>query len=218
VSAERAATRRLRPGAEDGFTLPELLMAIAILAIIIAPLTMSFITGLRVVGKVDEKFNDSRSGLISAADWSNDVANATKITLGSTGACGSGGTTLVSFAWPDASTATANPWDTTVTTTPVNSVVSYAYDAGTKRLLRRYCANGGAASQSVPAVSLDGAPAVACFNANGAANATCTTDPSVQPATKWVRLSVTAAQNSPSPADPNPARYQFTLEGTRRPL
>ncbi|MFN8028522.1 MAG: prepilin-type N-terminal cleavage/methylation domain-containing protein [Acidimicrobiia bacterium] len=213
-----SARARVRARDESGFTLPELLMAIAILAIIVAPLTMSFITGLRVVGKVDQKFNDSRSGLISAADWSNDVANATQIVLGATGACGSGGTTIVSFKFPDASTATANPWDTTVTTTPVNSVVSYAYDSGSKKLLRRSCINGGSASQSVPAVSLDAQPTVACFNADASANASCTTDPQTQPATKFVRLSVTSAQNSPSPADPNPTKYSYVLEGTRRPL
>jgi prepilin-type N-terminal cleavage/methylation domain-containing protein len=212
------ARARVLAGDESGFTLPELLMAIAILAIIIAPLTMSFITGLRAVGKVDQKFNDSRSGLISAADWSNDVANATKITLGSTGACGSGGTTLVSFAWPDASTATANPWDTTVTTTPVNNVASYVYDTANKRLLRNYCANGGSSSRSVPAVSLDAQPTVVCLNADGTTNSTCSTDPQSQPATKVVRLSVVSAQNSPSPADPSPAKYSFVLEGSRRPL
>jgi prepilin-type N-terminal cleavage/methylation domain-containing protein len=203
---------------ESGFTLPELLMAIAILAIIVAPLTMSFITGLRAVGKVDQKFNDSRSGLISAADWSNDVANATEIVLGSSGACGTGGTTLISFKWPDASAAGANPWDTTVTTTPVNNVASYAYDATNTRLLRRYCANGGSASQSVPAVSLDAQPTVVCLNADGSTNTTCSTDPGSPPATKLVRLSVVSAQNAPSPADPSPAKYSFVLEGTRRPL
>lgn len=209
---------RVRCRDEAGFTLPELLMAIAILAIIVAPLTMSFITGLRAVGKVDEKFNDSRSGLISAADWSNDVANATKITLGNSGACGSGGTTLVSFSWPDAATAAANPWDTTVTTTPVNNVASYAYDSSNKKLVRNYCANGGSASRSVPAVSLDASPTVVCLNADGSVNGACSTDPQSQPATKIVRLSVVAARNSPTPAEPNPAKYSFVLEGSRRPL
>ncbi len=197
--------------AEDGFTLPELLMAVAILAIIIAPLTMSFITGLRVVGRVDQKFNDSRSGLISAADWSNDVANANTITLGGSGACGSGGTVLVTFAWSDAATASDN------SAAPSNRA-SYVYDTTNKKLLRNYCANGGSSSQSVPAVSLDAAPTVACFSTGGAANATCNTDPTSGAVTRWVKLSVTSAQNSPSPSDPNPAKYQFTLEGTRRPV
>ena len=42
-----------RARGEEGFTLPELIMAIAILAIIIAPLSLALITGLRVVGKAD---------------------------------------------------------------------------------------------------------------------------------------------------------------------
>src|SRR5690348_16147951 len=99
----------MKPHAGDGFTLPELLISIAILAIIVAPLTMSFITGLRVVGKVDQKFQDSRSSLISAASFSNVVANATTITPGTSSPCGSSTGVLVTFAWPDANTYPLGP-------------------------------------------------------------------------------------------------------------
>ena len=82
------ATERAR--GEEGFTLPELIIAIAILAIIIAPLSLAVITGLRVVGKADEKYNDSRGSLISAAYFANDVSNANTITKGG-GGCGGPG-------------------------------------------------------------------------------------------------------------------------------
>ena len=77
-------------------------MAIAILAIIIAPLSLALITGLRVVGKADEKYNDSRGSLISAAYFANDVSNANTITKGASAGCGGTGTPIVSFAWTDA--------------------------------------------------------------------------------------------------------------------
>jgi prepilin-type N-terminal cleavage/methylation domain-containing protein len=208
-------TRRFDPHAEDGFTLPELLISIAILAIIVAPLAMSFILGLRVVGKVDEKFQDSRSGLISAADWATDVANAQTITLNSSGgACGSVGgsdTVLVTFAWSDANSATNR-------SATQNNKASYVYDSSAKKLYRRWCAAGQSSSQSVPAVSLSGAPTVSCTNADGTANATCTTNAASPPVTRVVKLAVQAAPNAPTPDNPSPAAYTFTLTGTRRPL
>ena len=77
-------------------------MASVILAIIVAPLTLAFITGLRVVGKTEQKFTDSRSGLISAADFASDVGNANAVTTtNSPSACGSGGTLLATFLWND---------------------------------------------------------------------------------------------------------------------
>src|SRR4051812_7518646 len=93
----------MRPHADDGFTLPELLIAVTILGVIIAPLTLAFITALRVVGKTDQKFTDSRGALITAADFASDVNNANVVTTTTTPAqCGTGGTRLVTFAWSDA--------------------------------------------------------------------------------------------------------------------
>ena len=77
-------------------------MAIAILAIIIAPISLALITSLRVVGKADEKYNDSRGSLISAAYFANDVSNANTITKGASAGCGGTGAPIVSFAWTDA--------------------------------------------------------------------------------------------------------------------
>jgi prepilin-type N-terminal cleavage/methylation domain-containing protein len=201
----------MNPRGEDGFTLPELLMAIAILAIIVAPLTMSFITGLRVVGRVDQKFDDSRSSLISASSFANDVANAAVITNNTSSPCGaassSANTVMVTFAWKDANTYPLQS---------ANNKVSYVYDSVGKRLLRRYCANGGSANQSVAAVSLDAQPTVTCYNTGNTVNANCNTDATVGAVTRWVKMDVTSAANTPTPAEPAPQKYAFTLEGTRR--
>src|SRR5262249_49087635 len=92
----REAESHMRPrSGEGGFTLPEMLIAISILGIIVGPLVLSLVSGLRVVGRVDERFTDSRSSLISAAYFANDVASASTVTVGGA-ACG-GGTAVISF-------------------------------------------------------------------------------------------------------------------------
>jgi prepilin-type N-terminal cleavage/methylation domain-containing protein len=188
---------------DDGFTLVELLVAIAILAIIAAPLALGFITGLRFVGHSDEKLTDSRSSLISAAYFADDVANANTVVPGDTAACG-GGTAIVSFDWSDATAGVG---------APANNEASYVFDSSdpaNKRLLRKYCAGGGSATQSVAAVSLGSTPVVTCYSAGNAVNPTCV-------GATWVKMVVTQKANTATPDNPTPTPYTFTLEGTRRP-
>jgi prepilin-type N-terminal cleavage/methylation domain-containing protein len=187
---------------ENGFTLVEMLAAVAVLAIISVPLSMSVVTGIRFLGRSDEKFNDSRSALISASYFASDVAGANTVVPGDTSACG-GGTALVSFDSSDA-TGGVSP--------PVNNEVSYVYDtsvATNARLLRKSCLNGGTATQSVAAVYLGSQPVVTCYDAANAVNATCTN-------ANWVKVVVTQQTNKPSPDVPSPVAYTFTLEGSRR--
>ena len=195
----------MRARGEDGFTLPELLVASVILAIIVAPLTLAFITGLRVVGKTDQKFTDSRSGLISAADFASDVGNANAISTST--ACGSGGTLLVTFLWNDPNVFPV------VTGGSYPNKVSYVYDSSGKKLLRRICKNNGAASTSTAAVSLGSQPTVQCFDSGAPASPVACGG---TPTPRWVKMVVTAAPNLPTPDTPAPAPYSFTLLGTRR--
>jgi prepilin-type N-terminal cleavage/methylation domain-containing protein len=197
-----------RARGEEGFTLPELLVASVILAIIVAPLTLAFITSLRVVGRSDQKFTDSRSALISAADFASDVANANAITTtGTPAACGSGGTLLATFLWNDP--------DVFPVPTGANypNKVSYFYDASGKKLLRSVCRNNGAASTSTAAVSLGSQPTVQCFNSGAPSTPVACNGAAV----RWVKMSVTAAPNLATPDNPSPTPYAFTLSGTRRP-
>jgi prepilin-type N-terminal cleavage/methylation domain-containing protein len=192
---------------ERGFTLVELMMAIALLMIITAPLMLAFATSIRYIGKTDQKFTDTRGGLLSAAYFSSDVANANIITLNDAVPCGGAGaglTAVVSFNWSDPSAGVG------AATNNESSWVVDASNASNVRLLRKYCANGGSGSQSVPAVSLAGAPVVSCYDPGNVVDATCS------PATRWVKMVITGAVNSPTPDNPNPTQAKFTLEGTRR--
>jgi prepilin-type N-terminal cleavage/methylation domain-containing protein len=200
----------IRSDAEEGFTLPELLMAIAILAIIVAPLTLAFVTALRVVGKTDEKFTDSRGALISAAAFASDVNNANVVSTGSSPSqCGSGGTLLVTFGWSDAMQGRS------VLSNNTNRV-TYFYDASdpsSRKLLRWICKGAAAPRKSVAAVSLgSSAPAVSCYNPGAPSAPVACTGANV----RWVKLDVSLAPNSKTPDNPAPVPFSFTLEGTRR--
>jgi prepilin-type N-terminal cleavage/methylation domain-containing protein len=197
---------------EEGFTLPELLMSITILGLIIAPLTLGFITGLRAVGKTDQKFTDSRGALISAADFASDVGNANVVrttTSAPPAACGSGGTALVTFAWSDATKEIVD-LDSNA------NRVTYYYDAtdpANRKLIRRICKGTSSASQSTMAVALGTTqPSVTCYNPGAPTTAVACNGSGV----RWVKMGVTLAPNSPTQSDPSPTPFTFTLEGTRR--
>jgi prepilin-type N-terminal cleavage/methylation domain-containing protein len=192
---------------DDGFTLVELVVAIGILGIIIAPLSMAFITSLRVIGRADQRLNDSRSALITSAYFANDIASSNVITLNDTAACGSG-TAVVSFVWSSASSPAGSP---------VNNKVSYVIDASDStnhKLVRRYCAGGGTAKTSTAAISLaDSNPVtVTCYSSGNVADATCGS------ATRSVKMVVTTKANTPTPDNLSPTPFTFTLEGTRRSI
>jgi prepilin-type N-terminal cleavage/methylation domain-containing protein len=201
-----ATWRRLRERsrADDGFTLVELLLAISILGIVVAPIGLAMMTSLSIIGRSEQRFTDSRSSLIAAAYFSNDVASARAIQTDDAAACG-GGTAVISLSWADASGTT---------TAPVNNEVSYVMDAATptnKKLVRRYCANGTVVTnRSNAAVSLGPSPTVSCFAAGNVVDATC------GPSTRRVQMLVTAAPNSPISSDQTPTPYSFVLVGTRR--
>jgi prepilin-type N-terminal cleavage/methylation domain-containing protein len=187
---------------DGGFTLVELLLGITILGIIMVPLSMGFITGLRFIGHSDEKFNDSRSALITAAYFAGDVASANTVVPDDATACG-GGSAIVSFMSSDASSGVG------AATTNKASYVFDSSDPTNKRLVRKYCANAGSPTQSVAALSLGSAPVVTCYDTANAVNASCA-------AADWVKMLVTEKANTASPGDPTPSPYTFTLEGTRR--
>jgi prepilin-type N-terminal cleavage/methylation domain-containing protein len=204
-----AVRRWLREGTADeaGFTLPELIMAITLLAIVMAPLALALMTSLRVIGRADQRFGDSRSSLISAAYFANDVESAQTVQVVDPSPCGgaAGVTPVVSFLWADAASGKG------ATPTKEVSYVIDASDVTNKKLLRRYCTIGGPATTSTTAVSLGAtAPAVTCFKVGNVVDASC------GPSTRRVQMVLTAKPNSPTPDDPNPVPYSFTLEGTRR--
>jgi prepilin-type N-terminal cleavage/methylation domain-containing protein len=196
---------------EAGFTLVELITAIAILGIIAAPLAMSFISGLRIIGRADERLGDSRSALITASFFANDVSSANTVSRGNTNACGSFSGSqagVVTFAWASATAAPGSAFNNKATYLVDSS------DSTNRKLVRRFCANGAATptKTSTAAISLSPstAPAVTCYTAANAVDNTCSAN------TKWVKMLVTAKPNGGTPDNPSPTAFAYTLEGTRR--
>jgi prepilin-type N-terminal cleavage/methylation domain-containing protein len=187
---------------EGGFTLVELLIATAILGVIALPLSMAVIGGVRSLGLSSQKFNDSRSALVSASYFAGDVAGANAVVVGDASACG-GGTAVVSF---DSSSATAG------VSAPTNTEVSYVMnttDTTNTTLVRKSCASGGTATSSTAAVQLGSTPVVTCYDASNVVDSTCANP-------QWVKMLVTQKLNTASAANPTPVAYTFTLEGTVR--
>jgi prepilin-type N-terminal cleavage/methylation domain-containing protein len=121
-----------RCGDDAGFTLVELLVAIAILGIIIVPLAETIIVGLRTTTGAQQRLTESRGVLISAAFFANDVQSAdpTGLTVGSSARCGAGNA-VVTMQW-------AND----VSNSNIAAYVIATDPSGTLLLQRRFCQNG----------------------------------------------------------------------------
>lgn len=65
--------------AEDGFTLVELVIVVAILGILLVAITAGFVTGFRVVDDTNERLIESHDAQLSAAYFANDVQSAVTI-------------------------------------------------------------------------------------------------------------------------------------------
>ncbi len=88
---------RRHASAEDGFTLPELLVAITILGIIMVAIGAMISTAFRTTTIVRAQLEGSRAPKLVSTYWVPDVEGAEKIELGVSG-CGSG-EPLVTFTW-----------------------------------------------------------------------------------------------------------------------
>lgn len=191
---------------ESGFTLTELLVVIVIMGVITAPLVISLITTLRVTDRTEEKFTDSRSALVAANYFANDVASANAVNpLSTVAPCGgSSGTKRPIVTFSRVNAATVTTYDV-INPLAASDKISYVVDTATvgkKRLLRRACIGGGSVNQSVAAVNLGPDPVMTC-------------QPDCASA-RQVKLAITQAINKATTFDETPVAYKFDLIGNRR--
>lgn len=115
---------------ERGFTLIELVVAISIMGIIAATVTMLFAFSLGTTQQTTDRFAASSGPKFLSAYWVPDVSSSLRVNLDS-GPCG-GGTPVVTFSWTD---DRASYGDVTASW--------FIVDTGTVRqLVRRKCVNG----------------------------------------------------------------------------
>jgi hypothetical protein len=146
-----------RVHAESGVTLVELLMAVAITALIAPVLTGALVVGWRTTDQTVGSLSDTRNRQLVASLFTRDVQGASTVET-SGGACTKAGDTLlVRFGWSE----------TPATGAGVDRVVSWVGTSG-GLVERRTCDAGGPVSSSVsPAHDVVGTPTVVCKDAAG---------------------------------------------------
>lgn len=171
---------------EDGFTLVELVMTVAIVGIIVVALAGVVLQYLATSTQTSTRLNESTDQQFISAYWQQDVSSlgvhgqptggsipaSQSVWVGSAPGCAPAtGTPVVMFAWNDYKNApTADPslaW----TAAPQNEATYYTTSSvnanGTSQtqLWRKRC--GDTSSDIILARYLTGAPSVSCFDSSG---------------------------------------------------
>ena len=124
-------------GPDDGFTLLELVIVVAVLPIIIIGIAAGLIAVFTIQGSVSHRLGDSQDAQVVSANYVQDVQSSLQITTSPAATQCGDGTQLLGLAW------NLNP-----TTNTYESVVSYSevLKAGVHLLRREFCANGTSAT------------------------------------------------------------------------
>jgi prepilin-type N-terminal cleavage/methylation domain-containing protein len=151
---------RRRPA--EGFTLPELLVAITILGIIMGAIGAMITTAFRTSSIVSAQLNASRGPKVVSRYWVPDVESATGIDADAPCGGGPADQAVVTFSWPEDVAPVDQP-DQVATDGPLHVVTWWVHQNGARsQLLRSVCAGGSTATPStLPVVAdLSGVPAV----------------------------------------------------------
>jgi len=209
---------RRRLGAEDGFTLVELVVTVAIVAMIVVPLTGVVLSYLRNTVDAEARLTESHDVQFAAAYWQRDVAsigvrsstydaaNHSFPLVQSVGLapCGlpTGASAVVTLAWSEYTSMTSTDPPTTVKVTYATRPAGAIYE-----LLR---VRGGSQPSTVElANSLAAVPAVTCHQAD-ATTTPCSGAGADVPALVKLPLSVHDSSGH------NLSTYTATLSGERR--
>lgn len=143
---------------ERGMTLAELLVAVAMLGIVMGPLSASVIAGLRTTTSAETWMVQSRGEQLTVAHWVPDVQSADWVLPGAGSGCDerSGDAPVVGFGWGGAASR--------------DRLVTYTVrTAGTaESLVRSACTSGSLVASTVLVPDLGGDPTLSCRPGCGA--------------------------------------------------
>ena len=184
---------------EEGFTLIELIVAVAVLGVIIGAIAASLVVSLQTTDVTTDRLNESNDAQMAAVYYVQDVASATDVDVTDEHACAAGNEVVVQFSWTEQSLNGAGD------IVDVAKVASYEYQAPLGadggRLVRLHCTDAGAPSSVVIAQSLASKPILTC---DGAGPGVCDlSDPDDVP--RMVQLTVSETND-----------YTYELSGSRR--
>jgi prepilin-type N-terminal cleavage/methylation domain-containing protein len=210
--------RLRRTRGDDGFTLIEMVMSVAILGIVSATLLGVVFQYLKTTSDTSARLNESTDQQFISTYWQNDVSSLGRQTFSGSvplnaaqsvfvdaagpGNCGTAvGTVVVAFAWNEFNVNAVNP-DNAWNSTP-QEVAYVTVPAGSRLLLKRVrCRNGVTSQPQTVARNLTAKPAIACDTTCGS-----TTSPPNRVSMKFV---VKDADNANSPG------YTTTVSADRR--
>lgn len=169
--------------ADDGFTLIEMVMTVAIMGIVSAALLGIVFQYLSTTSDTAARLNESTDQQFISAYWQNDVSSLGRQTFNGSvpltsarsvfvdtpgpDACGTAwGSVVVAFAWNEFTVNAVDP-DNAWQTTP-HEVAYVTVPAGGRLLLKRVrCRNGVASQPQTVARNLTTKPSIACDTACG---------------------------------------------------
>lgn len=184
-------TLRTRLTDEAGMTLVEMMIAVSLLGVVIAPISAAFFLGFLETNSTRDRIADSSSAQLVSSFFLPDVQSAQSVALGGS-TCAPMGTVQLQMQWVDPKTNDAT----------VVSYLDVTNASGQHELHRATCLNGGPANTTLLVQHL----------ASSGFTAACT--PScAAPAT--VKATVKAKSQSPQ-EESSYSPLEFSLEAMRR--
>lgn len=113
---------------EDGFTLLEVLIAMFIMTIVFAVVSVAIIVGLQSTGESTTRLLESSDGAYTSAYLVRDVQSAQTVSTSASSVCSSTGTSVLKLSWTEALNSGA-----------VSTTVEYRYGVPGGALVRHVC-------------------------------------------------------------------------------
>ena len=185
-----AVLRSRRPRSDEGFTLVELVLTVALMGIVGGAIASSLLVLLSTKQRTQGALAVSQDRQFVSNYFSDDVAGAVTVTEGSQPVCGTTQSTVVLFSGKDV---------TPGTTSSVATTVAWSYVPVSKTLTRTACSAGSPMQVRTVARNVASAPT---------ASASCTASVALSSTPKPIQVGLTVPQVAGNP---------LTLCASRRP-